>query len=136
MFKAGYDPNAFVSFFEKIEAEEKRRPGTVSTLFETHPPTPDRVTAIQKEIATILPQRESYVVTTSEFEAVKARLFQIENRGKLLDASNKQGTPTLHTRTETQGSGQVNSPATRSSSPSDQSPSEDPDRPKLKRTGS
>ena len=49
MYKAGYDPNAFVTFFEKIEAEEKRQPGTVPKIFSTHPPTPERVQNIQKK---------------------------------------------------------------------------------------
>src|ERR1700740_2768001 len=43
MYKAGYDPNAFVTFFEKVETEEKRQPGTIPKFFSTHPPTPDRV---------------------------------------------------------------------------------------------
>ena len=79
MYKAGYDPNAFVSFFEKLEAEEKKQPGTIPKVFETHPPTPDRIEAIQKEIETILPSRDEYIVDTSEFDAVKTRLQTIEN---------------------------------------------------------
>src|ERR1700686_2725853 len=53
MYKAGYDPNAFVTFFEKVEAEEKRQPGTVPKFFSTHPPTPERVVSIQKEIGNV-----------------------------------------------------------------------------------
>ena len=58
MYKAGYDPNAFVAFFEKVAADEKKQPGTIPKIFSTHPPTPDRIEASQKEIATILPQRD------------------------------------------------------------------------------
>ncbi len=54
MYAAGYDPNAFVTFFEKVEAEEKRQPGTVPKFFSTHPPTPERVVATQKEIGNVL----------------------------------------------------------------------------------
>src|ERR1700693_1497154 len=43
MYKAGYDPNAFVSFFEKVQADEKKQPGTIPKGFSTHPPTPDRI---------------------------------------------------------------------------------------------
>ena len=57
MYKAGYDPNAFVAFFEKVAADEKKQPGTIPKIFSTHPPTPERIKASQKEIATILPQR-------------------------------------------------------------------------------
>src|ERR1700737_787959 len=83
MYKAGYDPNAFVSFFEKIEAEERRHPGSIPKVFSTHPPTPERVQKAQEEIATILPARDEYIVTTSEFDLVKARLGRIQNRLKL-----------------------------------------------------
>ena len=68
MYKAGYDPNSFVTFFEKVEADEKKQPGTIPKVFSTHPPTPDRIEAMQKEIATILPARDQYIVTTSEFD--------------------------------------------------------------------
>src|SRR5262244_2037983 len=85
MYKTGYDPNAFISFFEKIQAKEKKRPGTLAKAFATHPQTPDRITKSQEEIARILPARQQYVVTTSEFADVKARLASLENRRKLVD---------------------------------------------------
>jgi predicted Zn-dependent protease len=100
MYKAGYDPNAFVSFFEKIEAEERRHPGSIPKLFSTHPPTPERVQKAQQEIATILPAREEYIVTTSEFDLVKVRLNKIENRNKLGDKKSAGDKPTMRTRTE------------------------------------
>jgi predicted Zn-dependent protease len=85
MYRAGYDPSAFVSFFEKIQAMEKKKPGTISKAFETHPPTPDRIEKAQEEIRKILPAKQEYIVTTSEFEDVKARLAAIENKHKVLD---------------------------------------------------
>src|SRR6202453_3426742 len=85
MYKAGYDPNAFVAFFEKVSADEKKQPGTIPKIFSTHPPTPDRIEASQKEIATILPQRDQYIVTTSEFDVVKKRLQLIELNVKVND---------------------------------------------------
>lgn len=85
MYRAGYDPSAFVSFFEKIQAMEKKKPGTLSKAFDTHPQTPDRIEKSQQEIAKILPAKQQYVVTTSEFDEVKARLAAIENKHKLLD---------------------------------------------------
>jgi predicted Zn-dependent protease len=100
MYKAGYDPNAFVSFFEKIEAEERRHPGSIPKIFSTHPPTPDRVQKAQEEIATILPARDEYVVTTSEFDLVKSRLRRIENKNKLDERKSAGDKPTLRTRTE------------------------------------
>lgn len=85
MYRAGYDPSAFVSFFEKIQAMEKKKPGTLSKAFDTHPQTPDRIEKSQAEIRKILPAKQQYVVTTSEFDEVKARLAAIENKHKLLD---------------------------------------------------
>ena len=85
MYRAGYDPSAFVSFFEKIQAMEKKKPGTLSKAFDTHPQTPDRIEKSQEEIRKILPAKQQYVVTTSEFDQVKARLAAIENKHKVLD---------------------------------------------------
>ena len=98
MYKAGYDPNSYVTFFERIQADEKRRPGTIPKVFSTHPPTPERIENSQKEIARILPARPEYIVTTSEFDSVKGRLRGIMFARKAQD--NTPGKPTLRTRTE------------------------------------
>ena len=97
MYKAGYDPNAYVTFFERIQADEKRQPGTIPKIFSTHPPTPERIANTQKEIARILPAKAEYVVTTSEFDTVKARLRNIVFSRKVQAAPGK---PTLRTKTE------------------------------------
>jgi len=98
MYKAGYDPNSYVTFFERIQADEKRRPGTIPRFFSTHPPTPDRIADAQKEIARILPEREEYIVTTSEFDSVKSRLRNVMFARKV--QNNQPGKPTLRTKTE------------------------------------
>jgi len=98
MYKAGYDPNSYVTFFERIQADEKRRPGTIPKVFSTHPPTPDRIENTQKEIARILPAKQEYLVTTSEFDSVKSRLRNIMFSRKVTD--NAPGKPTLRTKTE------------------------------------
>jgi beta-barrel assembly-enhancing protease len=85
MYKTGYDPQAFISFFEKIQAKEKKKPGAISKAFASHPQTPDRIEKSQQEIATILPAKAQYIVTTSEFDDVKSRLATIENRHKVLE---------------------------------------------------
>jgi len=118
MYKAGYDPNSYVAFFEKIQADERRRPGSIPKVFSTHPPTAERIKNIQNEIARLLPARDEYIVTTSEFDLVKARLRMIQNRTKLNEGPNK---PSLRKRTEqTQKTG-------------DTTTSSDDDRPTLKR---
>ena len=98
MYKAGYDPNSYVTFFERIQADEKRRPGSIPRLFSTHPPTPERIELAQKEIARVLPERDDYIVTTSEFDTVKGRLRNVMFARKVQD--NQPGKPTLRTKTE------------------------------------
>ena len=95
MYKAGYDPTSFVDFFEKIETMEKRKPGTVAKVFESHPPTDDRIKAAEEEIQTILKAKPEYVVNTSEFNDVKARLYAMENRRKLDRGKGDTNRPTL-----------------------------------------
>ena len=119
MYRAGYYPSAFVSFFEKIQAMEKKKPGTISKAFDTHPQNADRIEKSQEEIRKILPSKPQYVVTTSEFDDVKARLASIENRHKVLDQKDANK-PSLR-RTST------------SSSDGSNGDNKDDDRPTLKR---
>jgi predicted Zn-dependent protease len=120
MYRAGYDPSAFVSFFEKIQALEKKKPGTLAKAFDTHPQNQDRIEKSQEEIRKVLPAKAEYIVTTSEFDEVKARLAAIENKHKLLDQKD-ENKPSLR----------------RTSNPSDKSDdgkgTSDDDRPTLKR---
>jgi predicted Zn-dependent protease len=94
MYKAGYDPQAFIQFFEKIDALEKHKPGAIAKVFADHPQTPDRIAHSEEEIATIMPAKPDYVVTTSEFDDIKGRLARIENKRKLNDKGN-DNKPTL-----------------------------------------
>jgi predicted Zn-dependent protease len=112
MYRAGYDPQAFITFFEKVQALQKRKPGLVSKAFADHPQTPDRILHSQEEIARILPARDEYTVTTSEFDDVKARLARIENKRRLND-SKKGVKPSL--RKAGTGTGDPTSPSSTSS---------------------
>lgn len=85
LYKTGYDPTAFVDFFEKIQSLEKKKPGTMSKVFSTHPMTDDRIKNSQKNIQDILAAKPEYVVTTSEFNDVKDRLLTMHNRRKVDD---------------------------------------------------
>jgi predicted Zn-dependent protease len=118
MYRAGYDPSAFVSFFEKIQAMEKKKPGTLSKAFDTHPQTPDRIEKSQDEIRKILPAKQQYVVTTSEFDEVKARLAAIENKHKVIDDKDSSKPSLRRTSNPTDKTGDTKS---------------DDDRPTLKR---
>ncbi|MDA1315561.1 MAG: M48 family metallopeptidase [Acidobacteria bacterium] len=82
LYKAGYDPIAFVDFFEKLQAMEKTKPGALAGVFRSHPMTEDRIEAAQKEIERILPDRPEYVVDRSEFFDVKDRFVAISRLRK------------------------------------------------------
>jgi Zn-dependent protease with chaperone function len=131
MYKAGYDPNAFVSFFEKVQSDEKKQPGTIPKVFSTHPPTPDRIVKAQNEIATILPAREEYIVTTSEFDTVKRRLQMIEMNMKVDDKKNPNK-PSLRKKTD-QNPNKGSTGGDPQSTSSDPTSTDDPDRPTLQR---
>lgn len=113
MYKAGYDPNSYVAFFGKVMEEERRMPGSVPKVFLDHPPTPDRIIRSEEEIKQILPKREEYLVSTSEFDDIKARLQMVmstrrkmERPGPTLkkrEASDKTSTTTAQTQGQGQG---------------------------------
>ena len=122
MYKTGYDPEAFVDFFEKIESLEKKKPGTMAKVFSTHPPTDDRIVAAQKNIQEMLKARPEYVVTTSEFNDVKGRLAMLHNKRKV-----DQKDPNRPQLRRAPGSGTTSTDGGTTSSGSDD------DRPTLKR---
>ena len=127
MYKAGYDPTSFVDFFEKIASMEKRKPGTVAKVFATHPPTDDRIAASQKEIQQILVAKPEYVVNTSEFNDVKARLYSLHNHRKE-KGKDDPSRPTLR-RSPGSGTGPVGDDK-------DKQPADQDERPTLKRRDS
>jgi predicted Zn-dependent protease len=124
MYKAGYDPTAFVDFFEKIETLEKRKPGTIAKAFSTHPQTDDRIKLSQQEIEKDLPSRTQYVVNTSEFNEVKSRLAVMHGRRKLDPAPNTDR-PTLRRAAGSGGPVDANDDGTKGNG--------DDERPTLKR---
>src|SRR2546422_3474222 len=97
LYNTGYDPGAAVSFFEKLQAKESAKPGTVSKMFSTHPPTGERIEMTKKNIELILPDKDQYVVTTSEFNKVRTLLAQLENRRPSQEEANK---PSLRRKTQ------------------------------------
>jgi predicted Zn-dependent protease len=102
LWNTGYDPNSFVAFFEKLLAQEKSKPGKLSGFFRTHPYTEDRIACAMDE-ERYLPEKDNYIVDTSEFDRVKARLLAIDNAVKTDSqaAQVDQKRPTLKRRTDT-----------------------------------
>ena len=103
MWNSGYDPNAYVSFFEKLIANEKKKPGTFAGWFRTHPSTEDRIVAAMDE-QRYLPEKDDYMVDTSEFQRVKSRIKSIDNVAMNAESSKsplERKRPTLKRRTGT-----------------------------------
>jgi predicted Zn-dependent protease len=125
MYKSGYDPLSFVDFFEKIETMEKKKPGTVSKVFATHPMNDERIKLAQQEIQKDLKEKEEYIVNTSEFNDVKSRLAMLHNRRK--PEQEDPNRPRLR-RSPGTGTGPVDDNGT-----TDPNTKTDDDRPTLKR---
>lgn len=97
-YAAGYDPQAFIQFFERLKAQEKQKHSKIAKMFSTHPMTADRITAAQSEIRTYFPDRDSYVVDTSEFESMRARLLSLQGNHRL--SANGASRPVLRKHTD------------------------------------
>jgi len=117
MYKAGYDPNSYVAFFGKVVQAERSQPGSVPQVFADHPPTPDRIIKCEEEIKQILPKRDQYLVSTSEFDDIKARLATVMALNKKME---KPG-PTLEKR-GTNDAGQTTQAGQKGTTTSDDSP--------------
>src|SRR5262249_23722199 len=115
LYKTGYDPGAMVRFFEKLQVKEKAKPGSVSKLFSTHPATGDRIKKVENAITTVLPPKEAYVETTSEFDRVKTLVAKVQSVRPADDPTR----PSLRRKTRTPNS-------------NDGDPANDDDRPTLK----
>jgi predicted Zn-dependent protease len=124
---SGYDPNSLITFFEKLEKKEKSKPGTLSKLFRSHPPTPDRITGVRTLVARF-PDRDEYTISTSEFNRVKARLLQLTNARTVGEEASRESGPKRPTLKRRKDGDDPNQPK-----PSEEQPK---DRPTLKRRDS
>jgi len=107
MYAAGYDPGAMATMFEKLEAKNKKKPGFVSRAFATHPAPPER-RAAALALAARFPEREEYVISSSEFQRVKDKLLRQSNARasstgaiQTADEGGAPGRPTLKRRQPT-----------------------------------
>lgn len=132
MYAAGYDPSAMATMFEKLEAKNKKKPGLISRAFASHPAPPDR-RASALALAARFPEHDEYVISTSEFQRVKARLLRLSNArastaGALPGADEgPPGRPTLKRRQPTPDDSTTNPDGTESKPADKQEP------PKLKK---
>lgn len=131
MWAAGYDPGAMATMFEKLEAKNKKKPGSISKMFQDHPaPADRRASAIA--LAARFPEREEYVISSSEFQRVKNRLLRLSNAratasGAIAssDDNGTPGRPTLKRRQPTPDDPST----TTTNSDGTQTPKTDPNKP-------
>jgi predicted Zn-dependent protease len=132
MYAAGYDPSAMATMFEKLEAKNKKKPGLIARAFASHPAPPDR-RASALALAARFPEHDEYVISTSEFQRVKARLLRLSNaRASTAGAlpgseEGPPGRPTLKRRQPTPDDSTTNPDGIESK------PAEKPEPPKLKK---
>lgn len=100
LYAAGYDPTAMATMFEKLASKNKKKPGTISKLFSSHPQSVDRRDN-SLELVAKFPDKDEYKISTSEFQKVKEHLLRISNAGIVspddLDEV-EEGRPTLKRR--------------------------------------
>ncbi len=131
LWATGYDPHAMATFFEKLQAQEKKKPGTMNKIFSTHPVVGERIERVNALIARF-PERSEYTINTSEFQQVKNRLISLTNaratggRAGASEADNKR--PTLKRRQPgAPGEGDASTTGTESADPKE--------RPTLRKSG-
>src|SRR6185312_6284630 len=90
-YAAGYDPLSFVNFFERLNVREKNKVSMVAKAFATHPMNHDRIERAQKEIATMLPARDEYIVDTSRFGEIHTRLLRLSGEEPVLIRHKSRG---------------------------------------------
>jgi predicted Zn-dependent protease len=135
LWATGYDPNAMSTFFEKLQAQEKKKPGTMARIFSTHPMVGDRIEKVNALIARF-PERSEYTINTSEFQHVKSRLIAFTNAratggrgGGATEADSKR--PTLKRRQP--GAPEGSDPNATGGASGDQDSKAPADRPTLRR---
>jgi Zn-dependent protease with chaperone function len=98
-YAAGYDPSAMVNFFEKLQSKDKKKPNFVVRAFQTHPMSDDRLKRAQETIEEMLPEKNDYLISTSEFDEIKARLNEMTaNKLRFGTKGSKDEKPKLKTR--------------------------------------
>jgi predicted Zn-dependent protease len=129
LYASGYDPTSMATMFEKLASKNKKKPGTLSKLFASHPQSIERRDS-SLALVSRFSEKEEYVISTSEFNRVKAHLLRLSNAkaGVTSDIDESDpGKPTLKRRQPTPDS--TDTDGSSSSGSSSDAP------PKLKKRG-
>lgn len=132
LYASGYDPTAMATMFEKLASQNKKKRSKLSELFSTHPQSIERRDDSLALVARF-PEKQEYIISTSEFQKVKAHLLKQTNAKAAVIGDydeGEQGRPTLKRRQpENDGTGDPAQTGESSSSEQNSGP------PKLKRRG-
>lgn len=130
LYASGYDPTAMSTMFEKLASQNKKKASGLTKLFSTHPQSLDRRDASLGLVARF-PEKEEYIISTSEFQRVKGHLLKLTNAKAGIpvdfDEGGNTGRPTLKKRQPDSPEAATDEPGTSSSTPSGP--------PKLKKRG-
>jgi beta-barrel assembly-enhancing protease len=119
LYAAGYDPLAMATMFEKLASKNQKKPGSIQKLFSSHPQSLDRRDYSLALVARF-PEKEEYVISTSEFQRVKAHLLKLTNArsGIVADFDEEDsGKPTLKKRQPDSPDQDPDSPGSSTSAP-------------------
>lgn len=78
LYASGYDPTGMATMFEKLASQNRKKKSALSQLFSTHPQSLERRDASLALIARF-PEKEEYIISTSEFQRVKEHLLRLSN---------------------------------------------------------
>lgn len=93
-YRSGYDPVGMIDFLERLSDDQ----GRLAKVFSSHPMNKDRIQRAQKGIAEALPPREEYVVSTAEFDQIRAYLRRVQQSHWIFEPGEGDG-PRLRRRT-------------------------------------
>ncbi|HQU94158.1 MAG TPA: M48 family metallopeptidase [Pyrinomonadaceae bacterium] len=131
LYASGYDPTAMSTMFEKLASQNKKKASSLTKLFSTHPQSLDRRDSSIALVARF-PEKEEYIISTSEFQRVKAHLFKLTNAKAGIPVDFDEGDPGRPTLKKRQPDA-PDSTGDSSDSSSSSSSSDGP--PKLKKRG-
>jgi len=129
LYAAGYDPTGMSMMFEKLASRNRKKPGSLAKLFSSHPQSIERRDSSLALVARF-PEREEYIISTSEFQRVKARLMKLTNAraATAIDIDEGEpGKPTLKRRAPDGDTTTTTSPSDSTEQPAKDAP------PQLKR---
>ncbi|MGI8848904.1 MAG: M48 family metallopeptidase [Pyrinomonadaceae bacterium] len=121
LYASGYDPTSMSTMFEKLASKNKKKPGSLAKLFSSHPQSVERRDSSLALVARF-PEQEEYVISTSEFQRVKAHLMRLTNSKALINGDIDEGEPGKPTLKRRQPEADSTTPGESSSDKNDAPP--------------